>query len=449
MLKLNLSAKVALLNLIASSHGYKADWSERNAADFDRILDLVTAVATRSVEPPRDPNYGDVWAVVDPQSDSEVAFRVCVGFRTLLSLLDVLSKDDRDLMPERPVWYSLVLTNDPEYLALIPDFDPLFFPQPQHVNLLIEVLMAVNEPGYGRGYYGFGDSGVGKTSTASWLFAVLGYAVISFNCKANMEPEELLVRVLPTAHADAPDTNVEGGAAAQALNRLVAATEKNNWSQCSGPLLEAVLRNIPFVVDELDLAPPELLPAINNLIERRNFAVSGFKDRFVRAGNGFKFFAFGNTGFLGDLNGNYQGRSTFDASFADRLYVDCYEDLNKEDYLKIINRNFDDARLSAEVKECFASFAAMLVASKNEGKLQQSLSPRALTAMIRLYLSVADYYKYPLMYALCVTMGCLIDPAAREAVFNVFTLSFAPLEIQTSCDVMYAERNALLCADAA
>lgn len=449
MLKLNLSAKAALLNLIASTHGYRVCWSERNAANFDQIMDLIIAAATRSVESPRDPKYGDVWAVVDPQTDNEVAFRVCVGFRTLLTLLDVFSKEERDLMPERPVWYSLVLTSYSAYQALIPDFDPLFIPKPQHVNLLIEVLMAVNEPGYGRGYYGFGDSGVGKTSTASWLFAVLGYAVISFNCKANMEVEELFIRVLPTPHVDAPEKEVKGGAAAQALNRLAAATEKNNWSQSYGPLLEAVLHNVPFVVDELDLAPPELLPAINNLLERRNFAVAGFKDRFVRAGSGFKFLAFGNTGFLGDLSGNYQGRSSFDASFADRLYIDCYEDLKKEDYLKIINRNFDDTRLTREIKECFASFATMLVASKNEGKLQQCLSPRALTALIRLYLSNADYYKYPLMYSLGVTMGCLIDPACRETVFNVFTLSFAPLEIQSSCDVMYAERDALLQSDAA
>ena len=85
----------------------------------------------------------------------------------------------------------------------------------------------------------------------------------------------------------------------------------------------------------------------------------------------------------------------------------------------------------------------MLIAAKNEGKLQQSLSPRALCAMIRLYLNNADFYKFPLMYALCATLGSLIDPAAREAVFNIFTLSFAPLEIQVSCDEMYAMRNDL------
>ena len=442
MLTLNLKAKVALLNLIAGSHGLKVSWNENNAADFEQIMSLLMNTAVRSVEPPRDPKAGDVWEVVDPLTGSETAFRVCVDFRSLLALLGVLSEEDRAAMPQRPVWYSLVLTNNPQYRSLIPDFDPLFIPDPRHVNLLLEVLTAVNEPGYGRGYYGYGESGVGKTSTAAWLFAVLGYAVISFNCKANMEPEELLVRVLPNPEDPTVRELSDGNAQTDVLNRLVAATEKNNWRQSPGPLLEAVLHNIPFVVDELDLAPPEVLPAINNLIEGRNFAVSGFKDRFVRAGNGFKFFAFGNTGYLGDLNGRYQGRSSFDASFADRLYIDCYEDLTKEDYLKIITNNFGTA-LSGEIAECFASFAAMLIAAKNEGKLQQSLSPRALCAMIRLYLNNADFYKFPLMYALCATLGSLIDPAAREAVFNIFTLSFAPLEIQVSCDEMYAMRNDL------
>ena len=439
MLTLNIKAKATLLNLIAVHYGKNSVWNKGNASDCDAI-DFIASIATPAIDPPTSLNQGAVWAVIDPLLNTVTAYRVCVSLRTLLTLLNLLSEEERAQMPDRLVWYSLLVSSEQE--ALIPPFDPLFIPKAHHIALLLDVIMSVNAPGYGRGYYGYGDPGVGKTSTATWLFAVLGYAVITYNCKANMEPEELLLRFLPQQQTLECEANTSDDATVNALNRLTAVTRQGQWSAGYGPLLTAVLHNLPFVVDELDLAPPELLPALNNLIEGRNFSIAGYKDGCVRVGNGFKLIAFGNTGCFGDLDGRYHGRSAFDASFADRLYCDAYTALSKEEYEAILKRNFPD--LNADIASCLATFAKMLGDAKTEGKLAQALSPRALCAVIKLYLSYSAYFKYPLMYALAATLGCLCDPECREAVFNVFTLSFAPLQLQVSCDEMYAERYALL-----
>lgn len=367
-------------------------YAELTAVLTSRIKELNHGKVPKfpSFDPPANPTEFAVWLVLD-QAGNKVCTRICVRFRKLVSFLG-FEPEFTNTLPDKLVWFT-AKAEEPSYWDLVPKLDLQFRPHPAHVNTLIDVLMLNCQPGYGRAYYGFGPAGCGKTSTPTWLLALLRQQCVTFNVTHSIEPEEILLRVLPSSDGS------------------------GRWQQSEGPLLQAVKLNCPIIVDELDLAPASLLPSLNDLVERRTFFVQGMGT--IQAGNGFKLIGLGNT-FGADTD--YKGRSVMDRSFADRLYIDRYEALGKELYQGIIDRKYPD--LDPILANSFASFAERMQLSAITD-LGGYMSPRTLISLIDQFLANKDYYKFPLMRALELTMGSIAyDKELREAVLNYVHLDF-------------------------
>ncbi|MDY6466751.1 MAG: AAA family ATPase, partial [Succinivibrio dextrinosolvens] len=246
-----------------------------NKKDYEAIIGNVGGITgfLASNHKPKERKAYLGWKQLGPVINEKgernmVTLKALVPFQHVLKYVGF--KGNINAYPNKLVWFTFMFGACQEsklYQSCIPEFDEAFIPDPQHVNLLIDVLNTPNKPGYGRGYYGWGEAGTGKTSTAHWLLAVTNTACVQLNCKPNIEAEEMFV-----SH-----------------------TARNGvWTTIEGPILQAVKRNWPLIIDEMDLAPAEFIPALNNLIEGRKFSVT-FCDQMIQAGDNFKVIGFGNT----------------------------------------------------------------------------------------------------------------------------------------------------------
>ena len=344
------------------------------------------------------------WKVINDKGEA-VLLRALVPFHHVLKYMGF--KGVIEDYPNKLVWFTFFFGQNPDavlYQNSIPEFDPNFIPEPRHVNLLIDVLNTPNRPGYGRGYYGWGEAGTGKTSTAHWLMAVTNTAVVQLNCKPNMECEEMFVS--HTAH-------------------------NGVWSTISGPILQAVERNWPLIIDEMDLAPAEFIPALNNLIEGRKFSVS-FREGMIQAGDCFKVIGFGNTSGSGMEIGLYNGRSQLDSSSLDRMFKDYYEPLSEEKYLEIIRSNGFEID---EVAKKIAAFTVKINQSvRTEHSLPEMISPRGLISIFNTIRDNNGYVRSPILYAIGTVLGSILENKEyQEKMITIYaaTVAEGPDEVKT------------------
>lgn len=337
------------------------------------------------------------WKVTDPTTGAVTCLRVLVPFKELICGIVGMDKYLARKMPNKYVWFTFLVDQSArDYEEAIPQWDSKFIPSPEHINLLIDVLMQPNTPGYGRAYYGWGEAGAGKTSTALWLCAILRLAVIHVNCRPNMEVEEFFLSQIA----------VDG-----------------KWQQISGPVMEAVLRDWVLIVDELDLAPDEFWPALNNLIEGRSVAIPGYPGKRIQARSTFKIIGFGNTGPTGDELATYCGRSQIDASVLDRMFKDYYEPCTRKMFMEIILKHFDNA-ITDDLADRLGEFAVMVNLAVKNGDFPEMLSPRSMISLCNLFLRNEKIMRFPLLYAIGAIFGSVLcNRENRETLFNAYSMA--------------------------
>lgn len=356
------------------------------------VLEILAKVGKNYImsatKPTVDESYTG-WKVLNAEGNV-ICLRALIPFREVLQYAGF--KGNVKAFPNKLVWCTFAI-NDSEYANSVPVFDEKFLPESRHVNLLIDVLNGENKPGYGRGYYGFGEAGTGKTSTAHWLFALLGQAIVQLNCKPQMEVEEMFI-----SHT----------------------AKDGKWGQTEGPILKALRLNYPLVIDEMDLAPAEFIPALNNLVEGRKFSVT-FCDKMLQAGDNFKVIGFGNTSGSGMESGCYQGRSPLDASSLDRLYKDYYEPLSKERYQALIESH--GFEIESELSSQLCDFIVAVNKSvREEQALPEMISPRGLLGICNLLQTNEGILKNPLLFAIGSVMSSILENGEyREKVFTLFS----------------------------
>lgn len=383
----NVLSKETVISILAASKA-------TGLADAQRIIS--------SIEMPEG-NFAPytIWRMLakEPQNGTEEV----VGLKAYIPFHDALKyrgyKGNINAMPNKLVWFAFSFNKNKaaeKYQQCVMDLDESFRPEPRHINLMIDVLSQPNTPGYGRGYYGWGEAGTGKTSTAHWLTAILGQAIIQLNCKPNMEVEEMFVS--HSAH-------------------------DGKWSTVNGPILQALDNDWPLVIDEMDLAPSEFIPALNNMIEGRQFSVT-FLDHMIKAKNGFKIFGFGNTGGAGLEVGMYNGRSQLDASSLDRMYKDYYTPLDQEKAELIVSsRGYELDDLAKKI----CTFVVKINQSvREEHSLSEMISPRGLTAIMQSITLNTGIVRNPVLYAIGTVMGTILeDKESLEKVFAIYALTVA------------------------
>lgn len=323
------------------------------------------------------------WKVTKENGNECIGLKAYLPFQNIL-FLHSLPANLVYSMPNKMAWLNLAFGGE-EGVWLknhVPFLDENFQPEFSHVNLLLDLLGEDNTAGYGRGYYGFGEAGVGKTSTAAWLAAVLNQPVVQMNCKPNMEVEEMFIS--HTCH-------------------------NGVWDQSEGPILQAIHHNIPLVIDELDLAPQEFVPALNNLIEGRKFSVPFLEESVVQAGSCFKIIGFGNTGAYGSEVGSYNGRSSLDASTLDRMYKDYYQPLTVEKFESVIRKNFTVEQIDESLKTKLANFAIQMNKNARDGAFPELISPRGLISLCRQAVQNTCVVKQPILYAIGTVYGSVLE----------------------------------------
>lgn len=376
-----------------------------NKKDYEAIIGNVGGITgfLASNHKPKERKAYLGWKQLGPVINEKgernmVTLKALVPFQHVLKYVGF--KGNINAYPNKLVWFTFMFGACQEaklYQSCIPEFDEAFIPDPQHVNLLIDVLNTPNKPGYGRGYYGWGEAGTGKTSTAHWLLAVTNTACVQLNCKPNIEAEEMFV-----SHT----------------------ARNGSWTTVDGPILQAVKRNWPIVIDEMDLAPAEFIPALNNLIEGRKFSVT-FCDQMIQAGDNFKVIGFGNTSGSGLEVGLYNGRSQLDSSSMDRMYKDYYEPLSEDKYIQIIKSNGFD--VEQETAENLANFVVKINTSvREEHSLPEMISPRGLISILNSIQNNSGIVKNPLLYAIGSVMGSILESKEYlEKMFSIYAITLA------------------------
>ena len=372
---------------------------------------------TRSAEKPNVTQAFSLWKVTDPITGEVTALKQLLPFNIALAL--ALKKAGADVevskeMPHKKVWVTVKACD--EYSRHIPEFNPAYRPAPVHANKVIDLVMRRNGVGNGRGFYGYGEAGTGKTSMCLWMASVLGQPVVQFNCSATTEIEDLFLRQI---------------------------SYNGVWKTVDCALLTACKRGYWALVDELDLAPASLPPSLNDLIEGHSFSVAGLKEP-VRANDQFRLFAFGNTGINCSERGNYNGRNIIDESTLSRFTVDKFDSLSEDQVAKMVKAAFP------EVSEEFASMTSKFFEGVENQFISNNVpsvvSPRNILDFVELFLANKDEMAEPLVYAVSVKLPIINDDdEVRDAVLTELTSHFKTICPESDLRLMWERRNTFAC----
>lgn len=372
---------------------------------------------TRSAEKPNETQAFSLWEVTDPVTGEVTALKQLLPFNIALAL--ALKKAGADVdaskeMPKKKVWVTVKVSD--EYARNIPEFNSSYRPAPVHANKVIDLVMRRNGVGNGRGFYGYGEAGTGKTSLCLWMASVIGQPVVQFNCSATTEIEDLFLRQI-------------------SFNGV--------WKTVDCALLTACKRGYWALVDELDLAPASLPPSLNDLIEGHSFSVAGLKEP-VRANDQFRLFAFGNTGINCSERGNYNGRNIIDESTLSRFTVDKFDSLSEDQVAKMVKASFP------EVSEEFASMTSKFFEGVENQFISNNVpsvvSPRNILDFVELFLANKDEMAEPLVYAISVKLPIINDDdEVRDAVLTELTSHFKTICPESDLRLMWERRNTFAC----
>ncbi|MDD6317558.1 MAG: AAA family ATPase [Succinatimonas hippei] len=362
--------------------------------------------------PAGSPSIGDKWAVLDPVSGSVSQIKVWLPFRSAVRMQRGFNSHVVELkkLPNMGVWVTV--QSDPRAAALVPDFDPAYRPEWSHVFKILQVLKNGNRPGRGQAYLASGEAGTGKTSCILWVHAVLGIPLVQFNCTESSDITDLFVRQIPS---------------------------DGKWVNSPGAALRAVRHGWSLLVDEIDLAPAALPPALNDLVEGYAYSVPGYKIPVVRANGNFHLFATGNTGVTASEKAVYQGRNLIDASFRSRCLCDHYANPTESDICALIKARYGDT-VNPPIAEATANFAVNLNKQWGEQGID-NFGPRQIFQFIDALEASKEYLVNPLGYALFSAIPAMEEDASiRSDVWNVFISSFAAFLNGADLESTYASR---------
>ena len=126
--------------------------------------------------------------------------------------------------------------------------------------------------------------------------------------------------------------------------KTLTTTEKGNMETpfIYGPMYECMKKGIPFIIDEANLIPPNVMSNINDLLTMRpgqTVRVQENGGKEIPIAEGFCFVLTGNIGT------NYQGRHRFESSLYNRVTLDmAYDYLPQSEAWQIMMAYFMDEK---------------------------------------------------------------------------------------------------------
>lgn len=157
-----------------------------------------------------------------------------------------------------------------------------------------------------------------------------------------------------------------------------------------GALSEAMLYGWVYCADEYDFTPPHVLSVYQSVLEGKPLVIKDAPEeyRIIKPHKNFRFFATGNTNGTGDETGSYAGTLTQNSANYDRFGIVVHKDyLPKEKETEILTKK--TGIRETEAKQ-LVDFAQAVRKAYGEGKLNDTISPRALINAGRIGILIGD-----------------------------------------------------------
>lgn len=183
-----------------------------------------------------------------------------------------------------------MLTGYDQPTAAVPALDPNYVFTGWQSDLIVWWLNLSDNP-----VYIYGPAGCGKTSGLKQIAARINYPVYEVTGYDSMQPVDL-----------------EGCQSLTAENGATATT----WLY--GPLAKAMLEGGLFIFNEMDMASPSSLVALNTILDGSPLVLEQI-GQIIRPAQGFKFAATGNSSGSGDDSGAYTGVMRQNFALQDRF----------------------------------------------------------------------------------------------------------------------------------
>jgi hypothetical protein len=167
-----------------------------------------------------------------------------------------------------------------------------------------------------------GETSTSKTSTVLYLAALLRQPVVRINLNGQTDTGELVGRYVPRSDDkvtrwQGDKVTEESGAASVTLSPGHPVTLSSSWRWQDGPVVLALKRGWWVLLDEVNLAEPQILERLNSVLEREPMLVLTEHDHSAFGPGGgpvhadFRVFATMNPA-------EYSGRSVLSPAYRDR-----------------------------------------------------------------------------------------------------------------------------------
>lgn len=215
--------------------------------------------------------------------------------------------------------------------------------------------------------YIFGPAGCGKTSGLKQIAARINYPVYEVTGYDSMQPVDL-----------------EG---CQTLAATDGGATTMQWLY--GPLAKAMREGALFIFNEIDMASPASLVALNTILDGAPLTIE-LTGETITPAPGFMFAATGNTNGSGDATGNYTGVNRQNFALQDRFIMVEATYMSEETERALLMRKAPS--LPAGVFDHIMSFAkATRFADGNDADFDDSLMPITTRALLR-WVKLAEVY---------------------------------------------------------
>ena len=157
-----------------------------------------------------------------------------------------------------------------------------------------------------------------------------------------------------------------------------------------GALSEAMLYGWVYCADEYDFTPPHVLSVYQSVLEGKPLVIKDAPEeyRIIKPHENFRFFATGNTNGTGDETGSYAGTLTQNSANYDRFGIVVHKDyLPKDKEADILIKKTGIRESEANL---LVDFAQAVRKAYGEGKLNDTISPRALINAGRIGILIGD-----------------------------------------------------------
>ena len=312
------------------------------------------------------------------------------------SLFDHVYGEDGSAAP-LPETLMLDIAEQPS--ETVPVADPEYVFRKEQLREMLTVLFAQRADAL----YLAGPTGSGKTSLVLQTAARLNWGVQSVTCNARFEFRSLIggFRLQSDLPGEAPVTRFQKGALPLAMER--------------GEIL---------LLNEIDLADPAEISALNDVLDGRPLVITENGGEVVRPHPRFRVIATANTVGNGDDTGRYAGTRPLNMAFMDRFSVSLvpYPDPKVEQALlqRIV------PRLTNEVAGCMVQLAGQVRRTFESGECSVTFSTRVLCRWARL-LSQYRRAPCPMQYALEQAVLRRLPECERDSILDQCRIVFGNL----------------------